>query len=171
MDEHFWFQGKRTIRPSANVSPIISCLGVILQIPNQMWITMEENLRLVLLCDPRSLGLLGAPKAKPLDTSSIGGMKHPICQPQEHLSQINIMAVLKTFSHNIHLRLAGTIAKDGSIWPSTLERWHDAQLLTWSFHVRPYRPSNNIPKGKTFHTRKITRPVVTSKVVHVVYCK
>jgi hypothetical protein len=33
------------------VSPIISRLAMILQIPNQMSITMEENLRLVLLCD------------------------------------------------------------------------------------------------------------------------
>jgi hypothetical protein len=65
MDEQIWFQGKRTIRPDVNVNPIISHLVVILQIPNQMWIIMEENLRLVLLCDPKNLGVLGAPRAKP----------------------------------------------------------------------------------------------------------
>jgi len=44
---------------------------------------MEENLGLILLCDLRNLGLLGAMKAKhlPIGTSSIGGMKHPISQP------------------------------------------------------------------------------------------
>jgi hypothetical protein len=63
----FWFQSKRTIKSSANVSLIISRLVRILQIPihNQMWITMEENLKLVLLCDLKNLGLLGASKAKP----------------------------------------------------------------------------------------------------------
>lgn len=28
----------------------------------------------------------------------------------------------------------------------------------------------NTPKGKTFHTRKITHPIITSKVVNVVCC-
>jgi hypothetical protein len=47
-----WFQGKRTNRPSANVSPIINRLFVILQIFNQMWIIMEKNLTLILLLTP-----------------------------------------------------------------------------------------------------------------------
>jgi hypothetical protein len=61
----FWFQGKSTSRLSANVSPIVSHPVVILQIPNQMWITIKEKFKLVILCDPRNLGRLGAPKAKP----------------------------------------------------------------------------------------------------------
>jgi hypothetical protein len=60
-----WFQGKRTIRPGANVSPIVSHLAIILQVSSQMWITMGKNLKLVLLCDPMNLDLLGALKAKP----------------------------------------------------------------------------------------------------------
>jgi hypothetical protein len=65
ISSNVWFQSKRTTRPSANVNPIISHLAVILQIPSQMRITMEENLRLILLCDPKNLGVLGAPRAKP----------------------------------------------------------------------------------------------------------
>jgi hypothetical protein len=61
----FWFQGKRTTRLGANVSPIVSHLGLIFEIPSQMWITMEENLRLVLLCGFKKLCLLGARRAKP----------------------------------------------------------------------------------------------------------
>jgi hypothetical protein len=60
-----WFQGKMTIKLGANVSPIVSHLAIILQIPSQIQIVMKENLRLVLLCDPRNLILLGASKAKP----------------------------------------------------------------------------------------------------------
>jgi hypothetical protein len=60
-----WFQSKRTTRLSANVSPIIHCLAIIFQMPNQMWINMDENLVLILLCDLRNLGLLGELKAKP----------------------------------------------------------------------------------------------------------
>jgi hypothetical protein len=49
----------------------------------------------------------------PTDISIIGGTRHPICQPREHLSQINIVATLETCPHNIHLRPIGTIVKDG----------------------------------------------------------
>jgi len=73
---------------------------------------------------------------------------------------------LEACPHNIHHRPAITIVKDGSIWPSTLGRWHGAQLCTWSFHVWPSWPSNNnIPEGKTFRTCRITRDAFTSKVV------
>jgi hypothetical protein len=46
MDEHF---GSKAKVPLGRV---------------QMQITMVENLKLVLLCDPRNLGLLGALRAK-----------------------------------------------------------------------------------------------------------
>jgi len=55
-----WFQGKRTNRLGVNVNPIINRLVAIFQILNQMWITMEKNLILNLLCDFRSLGLFRA---------------------------------------------------------------------------------------------------------------
>jgi hypothetical protein len=49
-----------TTRPSANVNPIISRLTT-----NQMWIIMEENLKLVLLFDLKNLGLLGSINVSP----------------------------------------------------------------------------------------------------------
>jgi hypothetical protein len=52
--------------PSANVSPIASRLAIILQIPNQISKTMEKNLKLIILCDLKNLGLLGAPRVEPL---------------------------------------------------------------------------------------------------------
>jgi hypothetical protein len=101
-----WFQGKMTIKPSANVSPIVSHLIIILQILSQMWITMKENLSLVLPCDPKNLSLLVALRANhlPINTSSIGGMRHPICQPWKQLSQIKMVAIPKDYPHNIHRR-------------------------------------------------------------------
>jgi hypothetical protein len=53
---------------------------------------------------------LGALKAKSFANwhffhqSSIGGIKHLVCQPQEHLSQINIMVAPDTYPHNMHNR-------------------------------------------------------------------
>jgi hypothetical protein len=161
------------MKSGVNVSPIIIRLAMILQIPNQMSITMEENLRLVLLCD---LGtwvywVHQGQNHLPTPTSSIGGMRHPICQLQKHLSQINIASTLETCSHNMHHKLVRTATKDGSIWPSTMKRWHGTQLHTWSFHVLPSRPSNNNTiEGKTFYTYKITHPTITSKVVDVIFC-
>jgi len=128
-------------RLNANVNPIISHSVIIIHIPNQRWITMEENLRLVILCDVKNLSLLCALRAKLFVNwhffhwSSIGGMRHPICQPQEHLSQINIMVAPETCPHNIHRWSTWTTTKEWSIWPSTLGRWYGAQLRTWSFHV------------------------------------
>jgi hypothetical protein len=76
-----WFQNKKTNGRGANVSPIIIHLFEILQNPNQMWITMEENLRLVILFDYRNLGLLDKANHLPINISSISDMKHPMCQP------------------------------------------------------------------------------------------
>jgi hypothetical protein len=131
-----WFRSKRTTRPGANGSPIVSHLAIILQVFNQMWITTGKNLKLVLLCDPRNLDLLGALRAKPFAKWHFlhWWLKNPICQTRKHLSKIN-MVVPKVHPHNIHRRVARTMAKDGSIWPSTLGRWHGAQLCTWFFHV------------------------------------
>jgi hypothetical protein len=55
-----------------------------------------------------------------VDTSSNGGTRHPICQPFEHQSQINVMVTIINHSHN--KKHMGTVTKDGSIWPSTLRR-------------------------------------------------
>jgi hypothetical protein len=52
-------------RLGVNVSPIVIHLFVIFQIPNQMWIIMEEDLILIPLFDFKNHGLLDAPKAKP----------------------------------------------------------------------------------------------------------
>ncbi len=65
MDEHFGSKVKKTIRPGASVSPIISHLAVILHVLNPLWNTMEENLKLVILCDLRNLGLLDTLKVTP----------------------------------------------------------------------------------------------------------
>jgi hypothetical protein len=44
MDEHFGYEVKGPIlRLGANMNPIVNHLTIILQIPNQMWITMGEN--------------------------------------------------------------------------------------------------------------------------------
>ncbi len=59
-----WFQGKRNTRPNVNVNPIVSRLVVILQIPNQMWITMEKNFIFILLCDPKEPRSIGCTKIK-----------------------------------------------------------------------------------------------------------
>jgi hypothetical protein len=101
-----------------------------------------------------------------------------ICQPvhgpraMSNMPQTNIMATLMDCPHNIHHKPISIMAKDGSIWPSTLGRWHGTQLCTWSFHVWPSHPSNNNTlKGWTFWTRKFTWPIITSNVVRVVYYK
>jgi len=60
----FWFQNKRTNKLGANVSPIINHMFVIFQIFSQMLITIEANLKLILLFNLRNLGLLDALKAK-----------------------------------------------------------------------------------------------------------
>ncbi len=44
----------------------------------------------------------------PIDTSSIGGMRLPICQPWEHLSQINTLVVPETCPYNIHYKPTNT---------------------------------------------------------------
>jgi hypothetical protein len=45
MDEHFGYEVKGPIlKLGANMSPIVNHLVIILQIPNQMWITMGKNL-------------------------------------------------------------------------------------------------------------------------------
>jgi hypothetical protein len=165
-----WFQSKRTIRPSENVSPIVNRLIIIFQIASQMWITVKENLGLVPYV---TLGTLvywvhWRKNHLSINTSSISGMKHHISRPCEHLSQINIGAILEICPHNIHFRPTRTTTKDGLIWPPTLGRWHGStQLCIW-----PFRPSNNNTlEGRTFCTCKITCHVVTSKVVSVVCCK
>jgi hypothetical protein len=57
-------------------------------------------------------------------------------------------------------------AKDESIWPFTLGRWHGAQLCRWSFPVWPFQLSNNNTlKIIIICTYKITCLIVTSKIV------
>jgi hypothetical protein len=132
-----WFQSKRTTRLGANVSPIIGHLVIILQVPSQMWITMEENPKLILLCDLRNLGLLGASKAKPFANWHFFHWWHETSRMSTSRTLItnNIMVTPKACPHNTCHRPTKTMAKDGSIWPSTLGRLHGAQLHTWSFHV------------------------------------
>ncbi len=53
MDEHFGDEMKGPIlRLGANMSPIVSHLDLILQISNQMWITMGENLEAGYIIQP-----------------------------------------------------------------------------------------------------------------------
>jgi hypothetical protein len=53
--------------------------------------------------------------------------------------------------HSMHHNHVGTMANDGSTWPSTCGRWHGAQFCTWFLHTWPSRPSNNkTPKDKPF---------------------
>jgi hypothetical protein len=100
-------------------------------------------------------------------TLSKGDVKHPICPPLGHWSHINMNNI--ACPHNIQWNSTWTTPKDGSIWPSTLGSWHNAQLHTWSFHVWPSWPSNNnTPKGKPVTKKrgrrdKYKRDVTTQK--------
>jgi hypothetical protein len=80
------------------------------------------------------------------------------------------MAILVDCPHNIQWNPIGKTIENGSIWPSTWEKWHDAQLCMWSLHIYPFQPfNNNTLKGKIFCICKITRCVVTFNVVGDVY--
>jgi len=162
------------IGPCVNVNPITSHLYGILQILNQRWNFLGKNLRLVLLCNywNHIYWVHQGQNHLSISTWSKGGVKHAMCLPLKHQSQTNIAAGLMDCPHIIHHKPTGIMAKDGSIWPSTLKRWHSTQLGTWSFHVWPSHPSNNnTSKGRTFQIHKITQRVVTSNVVGVVYYK
>ncbi len=49
----------------------------------------------------------------PTSISFNGGVKHPICQPLEHQSQLNIMTTLVDCPHNIQRNPIGIITKRG----------------------------------------------------------
>jgi hypothetical protein len=108
-----------------------------------MWIILKNNLNYFLIFNYKNkhLCLSCALRAKPFfltNISSNGGVKHPICQPLKHWSQINIVTTPITYPHNIQQSLIRTITKDGSIRSSTLS--HGAQLCTWSSHVNHLMP-------------------------------
>jgi hypothetical protein len=71
-----------------------------------------------------------------IGTSFTSGMRHPMCQPQEHSSQINMVAVPKDCPHNIYCRLVGTKVKNGSIGHP---HWENDMV-----HNCTHGPSNNI---------------------------
>jgi len=108
----------------------------------------------------------------PTCTSSKSSIRHPICQPLEYQSHTNIINAFEDFVYNVHQRLVGATCKDGSIWPSTLGRWHSVQYMCmWSFHVWPFWPSNNnILEDNNFHTQKIIYLIITSNVI-IIYHK
>jgi hypothetical protein len=85
---------------------------------------MGKNLKLILLCDYGNhiYRVHRGQNHLATDTWSKGGVKHAMSHPLEHRSQTNIVVTPVDCPHNIHHKPTGIMIKDGSIWPSTLER-------------------------------------------------
>jgi len=112
-------------------------LNVILWFFKIRWVQENQGVTFLLVPPKDGLALHWGQNHLPTDISSTSGMRHPMCQPWEHWSQINIIVVFENCPHNILHRPTKTLAKDGSIWPFTWGTWHGAWLCTWSFHVWP----------------------------------
>ncbi len=94
-------------------------------------------------------------------TFTNGGVKQSIYHPLKQWSQTNMVTTPHDSPHSMHHNHVGTMATDGSTWPSTCERWHGAQFCTWSLHTWPSQcPNNKTPKVKTFFTHKMTWPTM-----------
>jgi hypothetical protein len=108
----------------------------------------------------------------PIATSTSGGVKQPICHLLKQWSQINMVITPCDSPHNMHYKFAKIMINDGSTWPFTCGRWHGAQFHTWSFHIKPSKPFNKkILKDKTLFTYLMTRLIITSNLLGVVYDK
>ncbi len=159
---------------SANVSLIVTQLIVIPQTIIKCASQWQKtwNIPYHLTVEVPRVILCIKSKTIPTCISSKSSIRHPICQPLEYQSHTNIINALEDYMYNIHQRLVGATYKDGSIWPSTLGRWHSVQYMCmWSFHVWPFWPSNNnILEDNRFHTQKVIYLIITSNVI-IVYHK
>jgi hypothetical protein len=130
---------------------------------NQMCITMAKHLKYSLPFNyrsPLSYFVHQGQNHFPTCMSSKNSIRHPICQPLEYQTHTNMINALEDSMYNRHQRLVGATYKDGSIWPSTLWRWHSVQYMCmWYFHVWPFwafwASNNNILEDNSFHTQNI----------------
>jgi hypothetical protein len=86
---------------------------------------MDKNLRYSLLFNYKILLISFVHKRQThflTNISSNGGVRHPICDPLKHNSQINIIVTFENYLHNINYKPTRKTNKDGSIWPSTLKK-------------------------------------------------
>jgi hypothetical protein len=169
MDEHFGSKAKGPLDQVQTWTPSL-ILAIIPQIPNQMWITIEENLRLIILCDLRNLGLL---RAKSFANWHFFHWWHET----SHMPNFENTYHKSTYWQLLKLAHTTYIIGQLELWlkmgPFGHPHWEDDMvhnLCKWSFHVWPSQPSNNdTPEAKTFHTCRITRLVVTFKIVSAIY--